>query len=272
MANCWSCGSPVLESATFCPTCGAALVRPCPSCGTPVARSARFCPSCGTDLGPGSAGAREEERKLVTVLFADVTGSTALGERLDPERLRSLLTTYFSAMSALIESWGGTVEKYIGDAIMAAFGVPIVREDDPERALRAALDMQSRLMELNEEFERRHGVTLQIRIGVNTGEVIAPVGGPMEQMIVSGDAVNVAARLEQAAEPGTILVGERTYLATRNAFRFEPPVALDLKGKAEAVSAWRLIEPLPEATRGVPGLRSEMVGRDRELDTLVTLL
>jgi class 3 adenylate cyclase/tetratricopeptide (TPR) repeat protein len=271
MAVCSSCGSQVLESATFCPSCGAPLMRPCPSCGTPVARSARFCPTCGTDLGAGGP-ARDEERKLVTVLFADVMGSTSLGEQLDPERLRSLLSTYFSAMSALIESWGGTVEKFIGDAIMAAFGVPIVREDDPERALRAALDMLSRLGELNRDFKARHGVTLQIRIGVNTGEVIAPVGGPLDQMIVSGDAVNVAARLEQSAEPGTILVGERTYLAARNAFRFEQPVALALKGKADTVPAWRVIEPLPEATRGVPGLRSAMVGRDRELETLVTLL
>jgi class 3 adenylate cyclase/tetratricopeptide (TPR) repeat protein len=271
MVACSSCGSQILETATFCPTCGVPVLRPCPSCGSPVARSARFCPTCGTDLGPGGP-VREEERKLVTILFADVTGSTSLGERLDPERLRSLLSAYFSAMSALIESWGGTVEKFIGDAIMAVFGVPIVREDDPERAIRASLDMLSRLEELNRDFEDRHGVTLQIRIGVNTGEVIAPVSGPLEQMIVSGDAVNVAARLEQSAEPGTILVGERTYLAARNAFRFEPPVALDLKGKAEAVRAWRVIEPLPEATRGVPGLRSVMVGRDRELDALVTLL
>jgi class 3 adenylate cyclase/tetratricopeptide (TPR) repeat protein len=236
-----------------------------------VAPSARFCPTCGATLAPGGP-AREEERKLVTVLFADVTGSTALGERLDPERLRALLTAYFAAMSAMIESWGGTVEKFIGDAIMAVFGVPILREDDPERALRAGLDMLSRLEDLNRDFEQRHGVRLQIRIGVNTGDVIAPVGGPVEQMIVSGDAVNVAARLEQAAEPGTVLAGERTYLATRNAFRFEPPVALELKGKAGTVAAWRLVEPLSEATRGVPGLRSEMVGRDRELDALMALL
>jgi class 3 adenylate cyclase/tetratricopeptide (TPR) repeat protein len=236
-----------------------------------VAPSARFCPTCGAALAPGGP-AGEEERKLVTGLFADVTGSTALGERLDPERLRALLTAYFAAMSAVIESWGGTVEKFIGDAIMAVFGVPILREDDPERALRAGLEMLSRLEDLNRDFEQRHGVTLQIRIGVNTGDVIAPVGGPVEQLIVSGDAVNVAARLEQAAEPGTILAGERTYLATRNAFRFEPPVALELKGKEGAVSAWRLVEPLPEATRGVPGLRSEMVGRDRELDALMALL
>jgi class 3 adenylate cyclase/tetratricopeptide (TPR) repeat protein len=234
-----------------------------------VAAGARFCPNCGTALAGTS---KEEERKVVTVLFADVTGSTALGEQLDPERLRSLLTTYFSAMSAVIESWGGTVEKFIGDAVMAVFGAPVVREDDPERALRAALGMLARLVDLNREFHTRHGVTLRIRIGINTGEVIAPVSGPVEQMIVSGDAVNVAARLEAAADPGTVLVGQRTYLAARNAFRFESPVALDLKGKAEAVQAWRVVEPLPEATRGVPGLRSEMVGRDRELDTLLTLL
>jgi class 3 adenylate cyclase/tetratricopeptide (TPR) repeat protein len=213
-----------------------------------------------------------EERKLVTILFADVTGSTALGERLDPERLRSLLNTYFSAMSAAIESWGGTVEKFIGDAVMAAFGVPIVREDDAERALRASLDMLSRLEELNRDFQKRHGVTLQIRIGVNSGEVIAPAGGPVDQMIVAGDAVNVAARLEAMAEPGTVLAGERTYLAARDAFRFGEPMALDLKGKADMVTARRVIEPLAEATRGVPGLNSPMVGRDRELDALVGLL
>src|SRR5436190_23615313 len=111
MVACSSCGSQIHETATFCPTCGAPLLRPCPSCGSTVARSARFCPTCGADLGPGGR-VREEERKLVTILFGDVTGSTSLGERLDAERLRSLLSAYFSAMSALIESWGGTVEKF----------------------------------------------------------------------------------------------------------------------------------------------------------------
>jgi class 3 adenylate cyclase/tetratricopeptide (TPR) repeat protein len=241
----------------------------CPNCGRESTEGFQFCPYCAAPLVQPPAG--REERKLVTILFADVTGSTALGERLDPERLRSLLNTYFSTMSAVIESWGGTVEKFIGDAIMAAFGIPLVREDDPERALRASLDMLARLEDLNVEFERRHGVTLRIRIGVNTGEVIAPVGGPPEQLIVAGDAVNVAARLEQAAEPGTVLVGERTYLATRDAFLFEEPVALELKGKAEAVPTRRLVASRSEAVRGVPGLRAPMVGRDRELNTLAGL-
>ncbi|HTE65998.1 MAG TPA: adenylate/guanylate cyclase domain-containing protein, partial [Candidatus Binatia bacterium] len=137
--------------------------------GTPVA-------------GPGSG----EARKIVTILFADVTGSTSLGEQLDPERLRALLGAYFAAMAAVIESWGGTVEKYIGDAVMAVFGVPTVREDDAERALHAALEMRTRLAELNVDFERQHHVTLQVRIGVNTGEVVAPIGAAPEHGLVAG--------------------------------------------------------------------------------------
>jgi len=241
----------------------------CPTCGAPVSEGARFCASCGTQLGELTD--RGEQRKVVSILFADVTGSTSLGEQLDPERLRALLGSYFGEMTRVISSWGGTVEKYIGDAIMAVFGVPTVREDDAERALHAALEMGERLETLNEGFERDHRVRLQIRIGVNTGEVVAPVGSAPEQLIVTGDAVNVAARLEQAAAPGTILVGERTYLASRAAFTFEEPIGLDLKGKAAPVAARRLIGALAEPQRGVPGLRAPMIGRDRELETLLGL-
>src|SRR5258706_7436410 len=147
-----------------------------------------------------------EQRKIVTLLFADVTGSTALGDQLDPERLRALLGAYFGAMAAVIESWGGVVEKYIGDAILAVFGIPTVREDDAERALHAALEMGTRLAELNEQFERDHRVTLQVRIGVNSGEVVSPTGPAPEQRIVAGDPVNVPAPPEQAAQPGADLV------------------------------------------------------------------
>ena len=209
----------------------------------------------------------------MTVLFADVTSSTALGDQLDPERLRALLAEYFAAMSAVIGSWGGTVEKYIGDAIMAVFGAPLVREDDPERALHAALEMLERLESVNKELSRRHGVSLRIRIGVNTGEVVAPQGGAASgQLIVSGDAVNVAARLEQAADPGTVLVGERTYLAARHAFEFAEPVELTVKGKPTPIPARRLLEPRAEATRGIPGLQAPMVGRERELGAVLDLL
>ena len=211
------------------------------------------------------------ERKLVTVLFADVIGSTALSERLDPERLRSVLDEYFTAMAGVIEDWGGTVEKFIGDAIVAVFGVPSVREDDAQRALHAGLQMLDRLARLNQEFEPRHHLTLNIRVGVNTGEVLAPTG-ETDQRLISGDAVNVAARLEEAADPGTVLAGERTFLAARAAFLFGEPLSLNLKGKQGLVAARRLLSAKPEAERGVAGLDARMVGRDPDLNALLSLL
>jgi class 3 adenylate cyclase/tetratricopeptide (TPR) repeat protein len=201
-----------------------------------------------------------------------VTGSTALGDQLDPERLRALLGAYFRTMSSVIEAWGGSVEKYIGDAVMAVFGVPNVREDDASRALRAALEMRERLVALNQELARDHNVTLEIRTGVNTGEVVAPMGDAPTQRIVAGDAVNVAARLEQVTEPGTILVGERTHAATSTAFEFEPPMEVRLKGKPDPLPAYRLVRALGEATRGIPGLRAPLIGRDAELATLLAAL
>src|SRR3989442_2860856 len=182
----------------------------CPYCSAAVPAGARFCSACGAALGDRTL----EERKLVTVLFADITGSTTLGERFDPERWRVLLQRFFSVMTSTIEAWGGTVQKFMGDSVMATFGVPIVREDDAERAFRAACPMIRRLTELNSEFKAQHGVSLAIRVGVNTGEVMAA----SDQNVVTGDAVNVAARLEQMAEPGTILAAGRTYAAARDAF------------------------------------------------------
>ena len=213
-----------------------------------------------------------EERKLVSVLFADVIGSTALSESLDPERLRTILDSYFAAMAEAIGVWGGTVEKFIGDAIVAVFGVPLVREDDAERALRAALDMLNRLDSLNQDLERTHGIALHIRIGVNTGDVLASTRPGLDQRLVSGDAVNIAARLEEAAESGTVLVGERTYLAARGSFAFAEPVDLALKGKSQRIRARRLAGVRSEGTRGVEGLTAPMVGRQTELQLLSSLL
>ena len=244
----------------------------CPSCGTTVAEGARFCANCGALLAARTA---EEERKLATIVFADVTGSTDLGEQLDPERLRTILTEYFAVMARVIEQWGGTVEKYIGDAILAIFGVPTSREDDPVRALRAATEMQERLEVMNDGFEQRHGVRLAVRIGVNTGEVLVPSGASGGgQFLVSGDPVNVAARLEQTAEPGSIVVGERTWSAAKQVFAFGDPVALSLKGKRDPVIARRLGEPLATDQDDLEGVRFQvpMVGRDRELATLMGLL
>jgi class 3 adenylate cyclase len=207
------------------------------------------------------------ERRVVTLLFADVTGSTALGERLDPERLHDVLEAYFDAMRQEIEGEGGTVEKYIGDAIVAAFGVPAAHEDDPSRALRAALRMQRRLPLVNERLRSDHDVTLEIRIGVNTGGVLAMIEpGPGEPMF-TGDAVNVAARFEQNAQPGQIVTSERTARAAR-AFRYRELGPLDLKGKSVPTRAFVVEGEADQPERGIPGLRAPMVGRDAELALL----
>jgi len=208
-----------------------------------------------------------EVRKTVTVLFADVTGSTSLGERLDPEAIRGVMTRYFDETRAAVEAHGGTVEKFIGDAVMAVFGVPTVHEDDALRALRAAAQMREALAALNADLERDWGARIAIRTGVNTGEVVA--GDPSSgQTFVTGDAVNVAARLEQSAEPGEILIGEETHRLVRDAVRVEPVEPLELKGKAERVPAWRLLEVTPGAPTFARRLDSPLVGRDEELARL----
>jgi class 3 adenylate cyclase/tetratricopeptide (TPR) repeat protein len=201
--------------------------------------------------------------KLVTVLFADVVGSTARAEKLHPEDVRALMSDYFGAMAKEIQAEGGTVEKFVGDAIMAVFGVPTAHEDDAVRAVRAARRMLTRLRSWNDS--RDAGQRIEIQVGLNTGEVVASgaVGG---DLLVTGDAVNVAARLEQAAEPGTILVGERTARAVRPYFDLRRIEPLALKGKEEAVTAW-VVEDEREAPepRGVPGLHAPLVGRENEL-------
>jgi class 3 adenylate cyclase/DNA-binding winged helix-turn-helix (wHTH) protein len=206
------------------------------------------------------------ERKLATILLADVIGSTEVGERLDPERLDALLGVCFEALSEVVDSWGGTVEKHIGDAIVAVFGVPAAHENDPERALRASLELLDRLEELNGRSRERHGITLALRIGINTGEVVTGEGRR-----VAGDAVNVAARLEHAADPGTVLAGERTFAVTRGLFHFDDAVVLDVKGKGSPVRAHRLRRTRLEAE--LPAARrSPLVGRRRELARLHELL
>ena len=203
-----------------------------------------------------------EVRKTVTTIFCDVTGSTSLGEVRDPELMRRVMSRYFDEMRAALEGHGGTVEKFIGDAVMAVFGTPVLHEDDALRALRAALEMRDRLAVLNDELEESFGVRLEIRIGVCTGEVVA--GDPTRaETFVTGDSVIVAQRLEAAAEPGEILVAESTHRLARDAVRAEPLEPLVLKGKAEPVRAYRLLA-LDSAGLGRPRLRSPMVGRGRE--------
>ena len=203
----------------------------------------------------------------MTIVFADIAGSTAIGERLDPEALRRVQVRYFDAMKAAIERHGGTVEKYIGDAVMAVFGIPRLHEDDPLRAVRAANEMQAALEPLNADLRAEHDVEIRIRIGVNTGEVVA--GDPSAgQALVTGDTVNVAARLEQAAGAGEVLLGEPTYRLVKDAVEVEEVAPLDLKGKSEPVPAHRLTAVAAGVMGHARNLDSPMVGRDEELDLL----
>jgi predicted ATPase/class 3 adenylate cyclase len=223
-----------------------------------------MCGFCGTPL---VAPVAAEVRKTVTVVFCDLKGSTDLGERLDPEAVREVLNRYFSEMRAVVERHGGLVEKYIGDAIMAVFGLPRLHEDDALRAVRAAWEMQRTLERINRDLESGWGVTLANRIGVNTGEVVAgdPTSG---QRLVSGDTVNVAARLEQAAPEMGILIGASTLRLVRSAVEVEHVEPLALKGKSELVAAFRLL-----AARGREGVTRRLdlpvVGRDAEMTEIL---
>jgi class 3 adenylate cyclase/tetratricopeptide (TPR) repeat protein len=224
----------------------------CAECGRDNPEGFRFCGECGAPLDAAAAPAREV-RKTVTVVFADVVGSTALGERVDPEAVRATMRRYFEELRTILERHGGTVEKFIGDAVMAVFGVPQAHEDDALRAVRAAAEMRDAI----------GGMELEARIGVNTGEVVA---GEAETL-VTGDAVNVAARLEHSAAPGEVLIGADTLQLVRDAARTEP-VELSLKGKSGSVEAYRLLAVDPEAPATARRLDSPLVGRRRELERL----
>ena len=211
----------------------------CPTCNGTNAEDARFCSSCGarlTETTEGAIGAR----KVVTIVFADVVESTSLVERLEPETARRVLDRYFDCMREVLERHSGRVEKFIGDAVMAVFGVPVLHEDDAHRAVRAAADMRNALGRLNEELDGNLGVSIQMRIGVATGEVVTgdPASG---KAFVTGDAVNVAARLQAVGAPGEVLVSESTYRLVRNVVSAEPLGPMQLKGKTEAVGVHRLL-------------------------------
>src|SRR6266542_3582519 len=215
----------------------------CPSCGRENPDEFAFCGHCGAALVAASAA--REVRKTVTVLFADVVDSTSLGASRDPERVRAQMGRWFEQARQTIEGHGGTVEKFAGDAVMAVFGVPVVHEDDALRAVRSAEELRSP----------------ELRIGVNTGEVVAGEG----ETLVTGDAVNVAARLEQAAAPGEILIGEETHVLVRDAVRARRLEPLSLKGKSERVSALRLVEVLADVPAFTRPIATPFVGRDAEL-------
>src|SRR5579862_3235591 len=265
---CASCGAENPEGHRFCGLCGGALTVVCPSCGNAALPGERFCGACGTPLaaqasnGPTSAPP-VAERRLVSVLFADLVGFTPLSESRDPEEVRELLSRYFETCRRLVELYGGVVEKFIGDAVMAVWGTPVAQEDDAERAVRAALDLVAAVSALGDEVG---AADLRARAGVLTGEAavdLAAVG----QGMVAGDLVNSAARIQAAADPGTVLVGEATRRASEQAIAFEDTGDHSLKGKAEPVRLWRAMRVT--AARGgamrSEGLEAPFVGREREL-------
>jgi class 3 adenylate cyclase len=237
----------------------------CASCGGPSAEG-RFCSLCGAPLGarPPSAA---RARKVVTALFSDVSGFTALGERLDPESLHEVIGSWLEGADRAIERHGGAVEKHLGDGVMAVFGVPVTHEDDVLRAARAALEIGEALTELNHKLRQRWGVELNVRTGLNTGEVV--VGDdPTGRWSTLGDAVNVAQRLEAAAEPGQVLVGTQTAQLLRGAAALDRVAPLALKGKAEPVAAWRLVAVAPETAELPRSTAMPFVGRTDELGRL----
>src|SRR3982074_2298594 len=220
---CPSCSTENPASARFCMACGAALPRACPNCGEAAPAEARFCMNCGASLEavvapvaepapavpPARAPLLSAGRRQVTVLFADVSGYTAMSESMDPEDVKGLIDRCLRRLGDEVDRYGGTVDKYIGDNVMAIFGAPVAHEDDAERAVRAGLGMQAAMDEINADIAGPYDVSLALRVGVNTGEVIAGAMG--ESYTVIGDTVNVAARLQAAAQPSSVTVGARTY-------------------------------------------------------------
>ena len=269
---CPSCGFAVSEGAKFCASCGERLAISCPSCGAHVPAGARFCPECGTGLaasvGPAvvavapnrPAGGPTTERRLVSVLFADLVGFTPFAQDRDAEQVRELLSHYFDPASEVVGRYGGTIEKFIGDAVMAVWGTPQAHEDDAERAVPGPGAGRR---------GHRPGQGIQARAGVMTGEAAATLGA-QNQGMVAGDLVNTASRLQSVAAPGTVLVGERTRDASGAAIRFEPAGPQALKGKDAPVAAWRALRAVGDS-RGMPAteaLEAPFVGRADELRLL----
>ena len=273
---CGECGTENPAGARFCMSCGSPLAAACPGCGATNPPGARFCTQCGTALGatpapaapPATPAELPEERRKATVLFADLSGYTAVAERMDPEALKSMVDRALRRLGEEVVRFGGSVDKYIGDNVMAVFGAPVAHEDDPERAVRAGLAMQEAMDEINERIAGAADVEFALRVGVNSGEVLAGKVG--DGYTVMGDPVNVAARLQTAARPGSVTVGQVTHKLTRTAIEYSELEPLRLKGKAELVPAWEAVR-VTTADTTLTRASTPLVGRDHEADQLASL-
>jgi class 3 adenylate cyclase/tetratricopeptide (TPR) repeat protein len=278
---CGQCGEPFEAGARFCPACGAPTDEAsCAQCGARLAPTARFCPACGTTVADraraveqaSGGGESARQRKVATLLFADLVGFTNLNEAHDPEVIEAVVSRTFDRLSAEVVRYEGVVEKFAGDAMLAVFGVPTVHEDDAERAVRAALDMQQAMTDLRAQFAAEGRPGLGLRIGIETGDVLADQRRAANERdrMVTGDAVNTAARLEQAAAPGAVVVGPGTYAATPQTIEYEELEPISLKGKAAPIPAWRAVR-VPARRGGVRpvlGIEAPLIGRDEELGLL----
>ena len=264
---CFTCGQENAPGQAFCGTCGASLGLVCSSCGTENPAGYKFCGQCGAALVSARVKSAFEERRVISVVFADLVGFTSRAEHMDPEDLRSVLDPYYRRLRSELEAHGGTVEKFIGDAVVGVFGAPVAHGDDPERAVRAALAIRDAVPEMNAEAS---DLDLKLRIAVNTGEAIVTfTPGATNEAMVAGDVVNTASRLQSSAPVNGVLVGEETYRATSSVIMYEPVDPLTVKGKQDEVHAW-----LAVASLQMPGVRARretpFVGRTSELTALET--
>ncbi|HEV8354715.1 MAG TPA: tetratricopeptide repeat protein [bacterium] len=277
--RCWNCGFDNLAGAKFCANCGKPQRPPCPECGAEIPEGARFCPNCGIALADSwmVAGGRSEPsgpvltaeaRKVVTILFTDLVGSTGLTEKLDPEDARAVVQKFYEMVEHAITRWyEGTVANLLGDAVLAVFGLPVSHEDDPERAVRAGLAIRDAMPVLNAHLKAAYAVELAVRVGINTGEVVAASGSTFERDFLVSDAVTVAARLQQTVDPGTVVVGERTHRLTRDAIQYRELPPMEVKGKQAPLRVWQALTPLPERV-DVRRAIAPLVGRHAELGLL----
>src|SRR5262252_2510715 len=262
--NCLACQHENPPASAFCEECGARLEHQCPSCGSPCAPTAKFCRSCGASLAAGTPATTDDAvaRKVVTIVFADLIGSTSLHERLDPESVSRVMERYYGAVRGPIEAHGGTVVNLLGDGVMCAFGVPQVAEDDAIRAVRAAVAVQHAFREFAREHHEVVGTT-GLRVAVNTGEVVVSD----DYTAGIGDPLNVAARLQQEAHDGDVLIGESTQRLVRDLVTLEPFGVLSLKGRAEKVTAYRVVSlERPGGASATP-----FVGRDDEIRRIMAV-
>ena len=295
--NCSSCQTSNPTEASFCMKCGASLATTCPQCGTELPSEAQFCFKCGNQLAEPDAaraparieqyiptavltkletarasGGMQGERRIVTMLFCDVKGSTAAAEQLDPEEWAEIMNGAFEYLITPVYRYEGTLARLMGDAILAFFGAPIAHEDDAQRATLAGLDILQEIGPYCDEVKRRWGLDFSVRVGVNTGlVVVGEVGTDMRlEYTAMGDAVNPAARMEQTAEPGTIQLTEDTYKLIAPLFEFEDMGAMEVKGKSQPVQSYRVLGRKAELgrLRWIEGLESPLVGRDPEMNKL----